>query len=689
MKITNLRQSCALSALVTGLVLPLSAAAQEEDDTIVVTASPLGQALDDTLVGVSVLSGEDLANRQTSSSNIGEILKAEPGVSSTFFGAGASRPIIRGQGEGRIRVLTNGIGEIDASATSPDHAVAVEPALAERIEVIRGSGVLRYGSSGSGGVVNVLDGRIPQDAPENGYEGAVRLSATTVDDGFEAAAGANFLAGQVGDADVVLHLEGTFRETEDYDIPGFARSDFARANEPLEDGEEEVSGTLENSFTESESGAIGLSFITDRGFFGFSLKQLETLYGVPTEEEEEEEEGGEEEEEEGGIAIDLEQTRFDINGRYEFADGPFEAANLFFGIADYEHTELEGDEVGTVFTNEGYEGRVELIGRLQNGWQGAYGLQFREREFSAVGAEAFVPPTDTTQLGLYTFHEVDNGDWHFEGSARYENTSHESTTTGTDLEFDTFSISAGADYHISEMVRLGGTIFRTERAPSTEELFSNGPHLATAQFEVGDPTLDEEVATGVEAVLRVRGEGASVTFNAFHTSYEDYIYGVETGEIEDGLDVFQFMAEDAVFRGFEIEGEKELGNAGGLDWSADLIVEYVEAELDVVNNDNLPRIPPLGVLAGIEASNDRYSFRGEVDFTDEQDSVSRNESPTGDYTFLNLFASVKPFPDNDNLTLRFAALNLTDEEGRQHTSFLKDTVPLPGQNFRFSLEAKF
>lgn len=312
----SLRKKCALAAAIIGLSLPVCSYAQStQEDEIVVTGTPLGQSLDDALVGTSVLKGEDLANRQTSSSNIGEVLKAEPGVSSTFFGAGASRPIIRGQGAGRVQVLSNGIGEIDASATSPDHAVAAEPALATRIEVVRGAGVLRYGSAGSGGVVNVIDGRIPETAPTARAEGVVRVSSTSADNGYEGAAGVNLLVGRVAAGDVVLHLEGTWRKTDDYQIPGFARSAQTRALQPAASGETQDRGLLDNSATRSASGATGLSLIGEQGRLGVSVKRLESLYGVPGDE--------------GNVVIDLAQTRVDFNGRLEPVGGPLEAVNVF------------------------------------------------------------------------------------------------------------------------------------------------------------------------------------------------------------------------------------------------------------------------------------------------------------------------------------------------------------------------
>ncbi|RKQ69475.1 iron complex outermembrane receptor protein [Litorimonas taeanensis] len=684
-------------------------------DEIIVTGSPFNRSVDEAITGVSVLSGDELADRLAGT--IGETLKSEPGVSSTFFGAGASRPILRGQGGDRVRVLTNGIGSIDASSASPDHAVAAEPAQAERIEVLRGASLLRYGSSGAGGVVNVIDGRIPDTLPEDGTDGAIRFGVSSVDEGREIAASVNQAFGNL-----VLHLDGTFKETEDYDIPGFAESQAFRDAEEAEHEEEhededhdedehhdeeeheEAFGTLENSATETKSITGGLSYVGDNGFFGVSIHRFESDYGVPGghehgevddhEDEDHEDEDHEDEDhdehdheaEEGDVTIGLKQTRIDVNGRAN-VDGFFEAVQVFGGYADYEHTEFEGPGViGTVFANEGFELRGEVIQREQNGWRGAYGVQMRQREFSAVGEEAFVAPTKTKQYGFYSFQEKQIGDLHLEGAVRYERTDQIVTESGAGVRFNAFSASAGGDLHLTDALRFGGTVFRTERAPTTEELFSNGPHLATSQFELGDDSLGLETATGVEAAIRHREAGHFVTLNLFYTDYDDYVFEQATGLEEDGLDVFQFTAEDAKFHGFELQGGLDVAQFGAFDIKADSLVEYVRAKTD---SGNLPRIPPLSILTGVEAESDRLSLRAELDYSAEQNKVSVNEIPTEDYALTNFFVTWKPDLGEQPIRVSIALLNAFDVEARQHTSFLKDLVPLQGRNIRFSVGTRF
>ncbi|NRA29670.1 MAG: TonB-dependent receptor [Parvularculaceae bacterium] len=718
---------CATSALSpVSLAAATTALPQVDGDAIVVTASPISKPASQLVTPVSVLEGEDLQRQLRAS--LGETLRLQPGVSTTSYAPGASRPIIRGLGGDRVRTLTNGIGSIDAASASPDHAVPIEPALAERIEIVRGSQVLRYGSSANGGVVNVLDGRIPSEAPEDGYELAARTAYTTVDEGLEGSVAGAILLGKFGGYDVVATGSYAARDASDYDIPGFAESAILRSMEEEEhdheeegeehedehdhDEEEEVRDTLENSFVESQSYSGGLSFIGEKGFLGFSIQRNETEYGLPGghehgHEEEHEEEGEEHDEEEHGeeeegVFVDLEQTRFDINGSVT-TGGFIDRIDLYAGFVDYEHLEFEAPgEPGTEFANEGVEVRVEAVQGQNGNWRGASGFQFRSREFSAIGEEAFVTPSDTDQIGLFTFQELVLGESTLEAAVRFESTDQSNTTLGIDRTFSTFSGSVGGTFALAEDARLSGSIFRTERAPTAEELFSNGPHLATGAFEIGDVNLDAEEALGAEIGIRFDLDRVQIGLAAFHTDYTGFIYEEATGETgadiliargEDDeeeleefgeLDAFQYVQEDATFSGFEIEASADLGEMNGIAFSSDLVVDYVNASLS--GGGNLPRIPPLGVVAGIEADAAFGSFRAEVEHSAEADDVADFELPTDSFTLVNLYADWNVLP---NLTLQVSALNLTDEEARVHTSFTKDEVPLPGRNFRFSARYQF
>ncbi|NNL88496.1 MAG: TonB-dependent receptor [Marinicaulis sp.] len=686
-----------LSAASLAVLAPLSANAQDEDhkhadDEIIVTSSPIAHPEHESIIAASVLTEEELATMGEAS--LGQLLRREPGISATFFGPAASRPVIRGLSGDRISVLDAGIGSIDASAVSDDHAVAVEPATAERIEIVRGAATLYYGSSAAGGVVNVFDGRIPDNVPEGGVDGALRTSIGSVDDSVEAAGGFDADFGKVGNANFVLHADGFYRSTDDYNIPGFAESAALRALEEEEseehDEEEETFGIVENSDFETKGGSLGGSLVFEDGFFGISGKIVRSNYGVPGgghhHEEEEGEEEGEEEEE--TVRIDLEQERLDLMGEINKPFMIFETVKVRFGYADYIHRELEGAEIGTTFKNEGYEGRIELIEKEFGDFRGASGFQFKHRDFEAIGDEAFTPPNITDQFGVFTVREYETGPFHFQLAGRYEHTSTEARTVSLSRDFDAFSVSGGVGYEPNENLFLGLNVLRTERAPAPEELFSNGPHLATNAFEIGDPTLGKETALGIEATLHGEAGPLELTLNGFYADYNDFIALIPNGEEEDELPVFEFLARDAVFKGFEAEADADLFSIASFDVAADAQVDFVRANFKDGGGD-IPRIPPLRTILGLEATSSHFDIRGEVEIAAEQSRVAADELPTDGYTLVNLAATWRPGGEDHGLSVQLRADNVTNEEARLHTSFLKDVAPLPGRNVKLTFRGAF
>lgn len=634
------------TACVAAGLIQLPAYAEEPVEEIIVTASPLGRSADEAITGVSVLMGRELANRLEAT--LGETLKSEPGVSSTAFGAGASRPLIRGQGGDRVRVLDNGIGSIDASSASPDHAVAVEPAQASRIEVLRGAALLRYGSSGSGGVVNVIDGRIPSRMPDNGsVAGALRVGGSTNGEAFQSAGALDFAIG----TQLAAHVDASWRAASDYDTS---------------------EGTLDNSDAQSDAFSAGLSYIAndDTSFIGASARQYQTTYGVPGDPDE-------------PVFIELDQTRYDLNGVMGLT-GAAKTLSVFAGYADYTHTEFEGPgEPGTVFANKGYEARAELLMAERGEYSAAYGGQISQRDFSAVGEEAFTAPSVTDQYGLYTFQQTKVGNLHIEGAARVESTTVE--TAALSRDFTGTSVSVGGDYHLSDAFRIGGTVYRTERAPTAEALFSEGPHLATGQYERGNDDLDIEVASGIEAALRYRTGPLSLTANIFHTDYDGYIYELATGEIADDLPVYQYTAADANFTGFELQGQFHAGQYHGADIDFDALLESVKAQ---ANGENLPRVPVMSLLAGVDIALERLTARIEIEHSSEANDLGPLETPTQAYTLSNVFFTWEPATDQD-VSFRVSFHNLFDVDARQHSSFLKDSAPLKGRDIRVSMLTNF
>jgi len=664
-------------------------------DEVVVSASADPRRQLEVAQPTSVLAGEELDARLEGT--LGATLDEQPGVSSTYFGPGASRPVIRGLGGERVRTLESGLGTADASAASPDHAVSVDPLSAERIEILRGPATLLYGSSAVGGVVNVLDGRIPDHVPAE-VTGRVELLGGTVAD---ERSGAVSLTG--GSGRIAWHADYLRRETGDHEIPGFAESRRLRAEEHGEDeegehGEEgdeaaEAFGVLENSALDNESGAVGLSWVTDRGFLGVSYRGFDTFYGVPGHAHGEEEGHGDEghEDEEHGeepVRIDLEQRRVDVEGELRRELGFFRGAKLRFGTADYEHAELEGEAVGTRFLNDSWEGRFELVQRPWRSLNGSVGLQLSRSDLTAVGDEAFVPPSVTESAALFVFEELAAGDeltWQL--GLRYETQEVEPAGGLPPRSFDGVSASAGLVWTFAPDLSLTASLSRSERLPTATELYAGGPHAATRAFEVGDPDLSTEESLGVDLALKAGGERANGSLNLFVNSFDRFVYEQPTGELEDGLSVVRFVQRDAEFAGGEIDAVVRVADFGSGHLDLTGRADYVRAELD--DGTPLPRIPPLRYGLGLSFHQGPWRAAVEGRRIAEQDRTAPSELPTDGHTLLNASASYRIVSGDLVSEIVLRGTNLTDEEARNHVSFLKDLVPLPGRDLSLILRLSF
>ena len=672
---------------------------------IVVTASGLKQL--DLLAGTSVLDIADV-QRDAASGQIGDLLAKLPGVSATSFAPGSSRPVLRGQQGERVRVLVDGVGTADVSNTSVDHATTIEPITIERIEVLRGPAVLLYGSQAIGGAVNVIDKRIPVRMPDHDLHV----------DGFAGIDSASNLRTAAGSVDVgigsnlVAHVDGSWRKTGDIDIGGFQVAPALRADLLADAAEEEAEGELEeaaelreaanqrgtvpNTAMESWTVNAGLGLILGDSTFGASIGWYDTSYGVPTRPGAGHHHGEEEEtaivaaaagEEEENVSIGLKQFRADFKGDIALGDGAFERLKLRAGYSDYTHTEFEGTEVGTVFDSTSLEGRLELVQNTGGTLRGSSGVQYTHRDFFAVGAEAYIPPNLTDQVALFTLQEWGTGPFQIEAAARGEFTKVKAQTLGIERDFDTFSGALGLVYEGVPGVRFGINGSRVARAPSAEELFADGPHIATQAFEIGDPTLSTERAWGLEAYARGAIGKGTFSLTAYRQWFSDYIFLEETGAEEDDLPVFQYLQSDADFWGVEAELSYPVIDTGSFRLVTDLGASYTEAELD--DGTAIPRIPPLSLIGALEAQTGPIDLRGEVQWFDSQNRVTAFETPTDSFTLVNAVASWRPLRDNRNVTVQLAADNLFDVVGRRHASFTKDFVPLMGRNVRASVRLSF
>lgn len=662
-------------------------------ERIIVSLPGRDRDADELIGNATILERDELV--RTLRPSLGDTLDSEPGVSSTSFGPAASRPVIRGLGSERVLVLTNGIGVIDASAASPDHQVAADGIDAQRIEILRGPAALAYGGQAVGGVVNVIDGLIAEKPLEEDAELDGFAAFDSVNDGTELA-----LRGAVQTGPFVFSAFATDRDADDLEIPGFAESSRLRALEEAEeegeeDGheeEEEARDTLPNSFFETGSFGFGASYIGEKFFLGGAIRHQTAEYGLPGHgHEHEEEEGGEEEEgeEEENPFIDLEQTRYDLRGSYHVHGEVIDRVSGTFSIADYEHTEFEAPgEAGTVFESEGYEGRLEVTHQAIGGFEGAFGLQFLDKELSAEGEESFISETDTENWGVFVYEttEFESG-FGIEGGLRLEVTDVDNVNLGS-RDYTLGSGSIGLHQHFENGFFLGVQASLTERAPTDVELFADGPHLATNQFEIGDATLDEERAYGLEGAARWTGERLSIGANIYITSFDNFIYLAPEGREEDDLPVFMFSQQDAEFIGGEIYGEFDAGRIAGADWTIEAALDWVDAELD--DGQDVPFIPPVTTRVGLDGEWEAFSAGLTVTHAADQDDPGVGSLPTDSYTTLDLRAAYTfSTGERGEAELFLEGRNVTDEEVRLATSVLKDVAPLGGASVRAGVRLSY
>ena len=693
-------------------------------ENIVVTASVLGSSVLESVTPVSVI--DEYKLRKIQAETLGETLKNTPGVHSTYFGPVASSPVIRGNDGPRVKIVQNGLDVSDVSRIGPDHNVAANSTSATQVEVLRGPATLQYGSGAIGGVVNVVDNRIPSEVPV-GIEGDVEANYATVNDG---KFGRFNLTG--GQNNIAFHVDGFKRKTDNADIPGYAS---------VTPDDDEQPGTLESSAMDTTNITAGLSMVDEEGYFGFSVEKLDNFYGVPghSHAHEEEHEGETEEEHaehagEEGTNLDVDMTRYQAAGEWY---SPFKGiSSLKFGAAytDYEHVEIEDGEVGTRFTNQGSDIRLAATHADIDAWHGVFGLQYHNSDYAAEGDEAYTPPTETESMALFLVEQKKFGSLILELGGRLERTNYNADTVDFELEvaeheeehhdeeheehemvfdfdeyaFTSSSLSAGLNWEYMPGYSVALTLSRNERAPSQQELFSAGQHLATQTFEVGlvyDMDEDgevsenlrsvkEEVSNNIDLTFRKFSGDSGYTLSFFYNQADDYIYqsatdltalahGHEEEEeeahdeheehAEEGTPVYYFNQDDATIYGVEAEGFVDLN----VNWRVSLFGDYIRAKID---SDNLPRIPPLRLGSTISYEGEALSSELSVVWYDDQTKTTEYETATDGYTLVNASVDYR-LSDTQDWTVYVRANNLFDEEARVHTSFLKDQAPLPGRNF--------
>lgn len=666
----------------------LAAEGAQVDDThvasppdIIVTA-PFNRDRAAVLAGTSVLSGEALTRDVRTT--IGDTLAKLPGVSSTSFGPNASRPILRGfQGE-RVRVLKDGIGSVDVSNTSVDHPVVVNPLTAERIEVIRGPSALLYGSAAIGGVVNVIDGRIPRRVPHHG----VHTDATAT---YGSAAEERSVFGQFDvalGAGFVAHVDGSYVKTNDLDTGNFIlsaplRAQAATSADPAIAALATLKGKLPNSAARTWETAAGVAYVADGGTLGVSFSHYDNLYGVPVRFSLDPAAPAEQ------VRIAARQDRADLRAEINVRGAFIDTIRFRSAFADYKHSEIDASgAIGTTFLNKSNESRLEFAQAKRGQWRGAFGAQLAIRDFNVIGNEAFLPKNATQQFGLFTLQELDAGAFKAEGGARFERTNVTAAasriTGNADLRsnFSAFSASLGASYAIASEIRAGLTASHTERAPAAEELFANGPHAGTQAFEIGNPDFGLEKSNGLEASLRGSRRDMTFSLAVYHDWFSNFIYEDQTGAIRNGLPVFQLRQADARYWGAEGEIAATVFRTRGWTIKLDAVGDYTNAT--ITGAGPAPRIPPLRLLGAVEGNSDRIDLRAEAEWTAPQRRVAPFETATPGFTLVNASATLRPFGKTSRVNIVIAADNIFNAAARRHSSFLKDYAPLAGRDIRIT-----
>ncbi len=667
--------------------------------SVVVTATPLRSELFDLVAPVNLLQGQGLRLKQQPT--LGETLGNEVGVSSTYFGPNASRPVIRGLDGDRIRLLQNGVGVLDASAASFDHAVSLEPLLVDRIEVVRGPAALLYGGNAVGGVVNTIDGRIPQEGVTRTFQGAADLRY-----GGPASEKAGAFRMNAGNETIVLHVDAFKRDTKDLRIPGYQRSRQLREAEPLPPGEEEVRGRLPNSDAESSGGAAGVSvMLGNRGYIGTSYAGYDTEYGTVAEQD---------------VRIDMRQRRWDVAGEYRDMSAFAKALRFKLGHSDYRHDELENGAVGTSFTSKGIDSRIELEHGRLGPFRGAFGAQFTDFDFAALGDEAYVPSTSTRNAAGFIYEETTVGALKLSFGGRMESARVRADAftaaglPGDSRSFSPRSGSFGAFYAFTKEYGVAFNYAYTERAPTFQELYADGPHLATNAFEIGDRALGKEKSNAFDLALRKQGAGWTGSVGVFYNRFKDYVallpsLDPATGErlfrdaedrslpavtdpgtagYAEPIQQFGYQHIPAEFRGIEAQGTFGLWSRNAQRVDLELRVDYTRAK-NRDTDEAIPRIPPLRFGGALVYTGERIGGRLDVLRAQKQDKVPDGEFETDGYTMVNATASYRIRWSGIEWEAFLRANNLLDEDARLATSFLRDIAPLGRRSAMVGLRAAF
>jgi iron complex outermembrane receptor protein len=691
-----------------------------EAERVVVSGGAIERSETDTAQSVVIINenGMKVATQPT----LGDMMGAQPGIGASGFTPGASRPIIRGQADNRIRVLNNGTEVFDVSNLSPDHAPSVSTLLSQSIEVVRGPATILYGSGAIGGVVNVTDNLIPVEQPANPISGEVDGRFDSADLERSGAIALTISPFKHW----IFHAEGSWLRTDDRRIPGFALDDRIRAlltpQQRHNDGfGGDPSGEVPNTFVETKDFGFGGSYVWDKGYVGASYSRFLSEYGVPDDPEVDDPTVPP-----PHVHLNVRKDQYNVRSSVVDPVPWFSVANLKFVYTDYKHDEIDDNTVGATFKTSGVDSRIELLHNPIGIFEGSIGSQVFYKELSILGEEAFLQPSTTLAVAGFVFEEMKLSPLRLQFGARIEHQSIDidsSDPTLTSLtspsqksqEFWPISGAAGAIYDFGESWQLALNLAWSQRAPTAEELFARGPHDATFQFIIGDPTLDVETSRSVDLSLRKTAGHVTGFISGFYTSYDGFIDFAPTGDFEEGLRVFVYTPKQAEFFGGEgrvdyhflplsitktagagdpksvknviTKGETETEKNPN-DLFLRLQADYVHAE-DTDTGEPLPRITPFRYGASLNYESEHWTASIEGQRVNRQYRTAEFETSTPGYTFLNVSLGYKFQLGRTYNFVYLKGTNLTDEEARDHLSFLKEVLPLAGRGVVVGLRTTF
>jgi iron complex outermembrane recepter protein len=655
----------ALGAAALVLCGHAAAQGQVQLNEVTITGNPLGSEL---VAPATQYSGEKLLLR--SQGTLGETLNNTPGVSSTYFGPNASRPVIRGLDGDRVRILNNSGAALDASSLSYDHAVTADPISIERIEVLRGPGALLYGGNAIGGVVNVIDNRIPAD-PMPGVGGKVDLGLA----GGNREKGAGVLV-EGGTQRLGLHVDAFDRSTGDVRVPVSLAC--------TRGGVTSFARRICNSAADTRGGAVGGSLFFDKGYLGASASTYRSDYGTVAEDE---------------VTIGMKSDRYALQGEWRDVGGPLKSVKLNASHTDYRHTEFEGGEPGTVFANRGNDLRLEARHAKLGPLEGVIGLQAETTRFSADGEEAFAPHSRTRQAAVFAYEELGTSWGKLTFGARSDSVK---VRSEGNPQVDRFapavrsfrpaSFALGALWNLAPAWQLTGNLAHSERAPKDYELFANGPHVATGAWEVGNPDLGKEKSLNADLGLQWKSGHHNFRVNAFSSRFGNYIALAATGAVRDeDLPEFEYRGVRARFRGLEAGGNVRL-----LDGPSVLDLELRGDAVRAANastGEPLPRIAPVRAGVTLAWSQGPWGARLGFDHAARQGRVPAGELPTDAYTLWTAALTYRMAAGPANLLWYARIDNAADELAYSATSILTQTAPgkspLPGRSLKVGLRASF